>query len=98
VVAGLQPRSTRREGAEAPWVEAEPREPLDKHPVQIEIWRRQPAEQRLRLAMELSRQLVENNHARLRSLHPDWNERQLRYRWTELNYGASLAREVYGEP
>lgn len=70
----------------------------DVHPVQLEIWRRQEPWQRLELAMQLSRQLVENNYAHMRTIHPDWNERQLRRCWTELNYGAELARQVYGAP
>ncbi len=70
---------------------------LDIHPVQLEIWRGQEPSQRLELAMQLSRELVEGNYRELRRLYPLESERQLRRRFTRLNYGHELAEAVYGE-
>jgi len=71
-------------------------EKLDVHPVQLEIWRKMTPAQRLDVAMQLTRDLVEANFRRLRSLHPEWSERDARREWTALNYGRELAHKVYG--
>lgn len=70
---------------------------LDVHPVQLEVWRGQEPWQRLELAMVLSRELVEGNFQELRRLYPHESERQLRRRFTRLNYGEELAIAVYGD-
>ena len=65
-------------------------------PVQVEVYRRMSPARRLAVAMRLTQTLVEANFRYLRSLHPEWSERDARREWTALNYGRELAEKVYG--
>ena len=68
----------------------------DAEAVQLEIYRRMPVGQKLRLVMEaiqMNRALV---MAGLRHRHPNADEAEIRRRFFGLTLGEKLATEVYG--
>ena len=65
------------------------------HPVQVEIFRKMPPEERLRIAQELSRATWNRALAGLGAAHPELTEAQLLKEFVGFNYGQQLAEQVY---
>ncbi|MDZ4701705.1 MAG: hypothetical protein SH809_18480 [Rhodothermales bacterium] len=55
--------------------------------VQMEIFRRMPGAQKVRVAMELSERVRKLACARLRSTHPEWTERQVMLELIRITHG-----------
>lgn len=68
----------------------------DAEEVQIEIYRRMPARQKLELVAEENRKAKELALAGLRQRHPDAGPEELFRRLMDLTLGEELAAEVYG--
>lgn len=55
--------------------------------VQLNIYRRMTGEQRLRIAMEMSRMAREFALTRIRSEHPEWSERECKMELIRIAFG-----------
>ena len=61
---------------------------------QLAVLRRMGPGGRLRAGLRFSRSMIALSRAALRARNPDLDERSLKVRWIEQNYGADLARAV----
>jgi hypothetical protein len=68
---------------------------LDAFRIQLEIYRRMSAEERLQGALQWSEEIRELGRAGIRLRHPEYSEREVQIASIRLRLGEELFRRVY---